>query len=402
MAVQLNELPITKITGEFAKLNESKHIIFPQILKSFNTTQTLNSFTFYDGFYLNNKIIYIYSQDKDKVLYNLNTVYEVPIYNGFCVFGSVYFVFYQNKCLVIDTRDDSHKTVNLTIDNSNQGIVKVKQLTPQMFAIITNNPTTIHLFGLDSAGAIASAKDGDTVNINSFTYATFSNPTFNIDLIYYDEKIYLIGDDYTVILDLEMKDLVYLITKETYNYRKTPFKELEDAGIKFIRETQSFYIFYNTVYNSYIYITKDFKDFYFGRETVYLTPEICFKIQGSSFYQITDLLQSEFAPITTYHEINFRLTLSYTVFQSLIINIPETQKGDNDRIATLNIEARYDAGYNIFSYGILYNRSNYRLLSRGEEFVISLYSNNAMRIENVVLIPAGDKNERKDYSRKTK
>jgi hypothetical protein len=300
-------------------------------------------------------------------------------------------VFYQDRCLVIDTRTDTVKTVKLTIDNTYQGIVKVKQLTPQMFAVITNNPTTIHLFGLDSAGAIASANDGDTVNINSFTYATFSNPTFNIDLIYYDGQLYLIGDDYSVILDLEMKDLVYLITKQTFNYRRTPFKEFEDVGIKFIRETQSFYVFYNTVYSCYIYITKDFKDYYFGRETVYLTPEICFKTQGSTFYQITDILQSEFSPITNYHEINFRLTLPYTIFNYLIINIPETQKGVNDRIASLTIEARYDVGYSIFSYGILYNKNNYRILSRGTDFVITLHSNNAMRIENIVLIPHGER-----------
>jgi hypothetical protein len=394
MAIQLTELPITKLSGEFVKLNESKHIIFPQILKSFDTTYTLNSFTVYDGFYLNDKIIYIYSQNTDKVLYDLNTVYETPAFNGFCVFGSVYFVFYQDKCLVIDTKTDTVKTVNLTIDNDFQGIIKVKQITPQLFAVITNNPTTIHLFGLDSAGDIASAPDGSTVNINSFSYATFSNPTFNIDLIYYNDQLYLIGDDYTVILDIEMKDLVYLITKQTFNYRITPFKELEDAGIKFIRETQSFYVFYNTVYSSYIYITKDFKDNYFGRETVYLTPNICFKLQGNTFYQITDILQSEFSPITNYHEINFRLTLPYTIFQSLIINIPETQKDSDDRIASLTIEARYDTGYNIFSYGILYNKSNYRILSRGTDFEITLHSNNAMRVENIVLIPKGVKNER--------
>jgi hypothetical protein len=397
--MQLNELPITKITGEFVKLNENKHVIFPQILKTFDTSATLNSFTAYDGFYLNDKIIYIYSQDKDKVLYNLNTVYETPAYNGFCVFGSNYFVFYQDKCLVIDTRTDKAKTVNLTIDNDNQGIVRVKQITSQLFAVITVNPTTVHLFGLDSAGAIASAQDGDTVNINSFTYATFSNPTFNIDLIYYNNQLYLIGDDYTVIIELEMKDLVYLITKQIYNYRRTPFKELEDAGVKFIREMQSFYMFYNTVYSSYIYISKDFKDFYFGRETVFLTPEICFKIQGNTFYLITDILQSEFSPITSYHEINFRLTLSYTLFQSLIIDIPETQNSNDNRIASLTIEARYDAGYNISSYGILYNKSNYRLISRGNEFEISLHSNNAMRVENIILIPQGEKNERKDNTR---
>jgi hypothetical protein len=51
----------------------------------------------------------------------------------------------------------------------------------------------------------------------------------------------------------------------------------------------------------------------------------------------------------------------------------------------MTIEARYDNGYNIWSYGILYNKSNYRLLARGDEFVITLHSNNALRVEEFVI-----------------
>jgi hypothetical protein len=384
-SINLLDLPITKITGEFVKLNETKNVIFPQILKTYITKHPLNAFSIYDGFYMNDKIIYVFNQYDDKVLYNLDKVYKTPAFKGFCVFGNVYFTFYEDKCLVIDTATDNAKVITLRIDNAVQGIVKVKQLTSQLFAIITNNPTTIHLFGLDSAGDIASANNGDTVNINSFSYATFSNPVFNIDLIYFEDKLYLIGDDYTVILKMEIKDIVYLQTLQTFNYRYSPFKDFENVGIKFVKETQSFYIFYNTLYNNYIYITKDLSNFYFGRETIFLTPEICFKLNELEFYLITDVLQSEFKPTTNYHEINFRLNLPYVVFKSAMLKIPEVQSDNPIRVATMTIEARYDNGYNIWSYGIMYNKSEYRLLARGSEFVVSLYSNNALRVEEFSL-----------------
>jgi len=380
-SINLLNLPITKITGEFVILNENKNVIFPQILQTFEASYSLNAFSVYDGFYLNNKIIYVFNQYGDKVLYNLNSLYNTPNFKGFCVFGNVYFTFYQDKCLVIDTKTDTVKTITLTIDNAVQGIVKVKQLTSQLFAIITNNPTTIHLFGLDSAGAIASATNGSTVNINSFSYATFSNPVHNIDLIYFDNKLYLLGDDYTVILNMDIKDIIYLQTIQTFNYRYTPFDEFENVGIKFVRETQSFYLFYHMLYNNYIYITKDLKNYYFGRETVFLTPDICFKLNEFKFYLITKILQSGFQLTTDYHEITFRLNLPYVVLKSAEIKMPEVQTDTPDRVATMTIEARYDNGYNIWSYGVLYDKSNYRILVRGEEFVISLYSTNALRIE---------------------
>lgn len=383
--IDLLDLPITKIAGEFVKLAENKNVIFPQILKVLSSNYSLNALDVYDGFYLNGKIIYIFKQDKDRVLYNLNTKYDVPNFNGFCVFGNVYFVFYQNKCLVIDTTNDKAKTVNLKIDNSDLTIIKVKQLTPQLFAIITSDPTTIHLFGLDSAGAIASANDGDTVNINSFSYASFSNPVVNVDLLSFENKLYLVGDDFTVLLDMHIKDIVYLQTKKTFDYKYLPFQDFENEGVIFVRETQSFYVFYNTLYYSYIYMTKDMKNCYFGRETVFLTPNVCLKLHENNFYITTDVLQSEFLITTNYHEISFRLHTSYTVFKSAKITIPEVQKTDIDRVASLTIEARYDNGYNIWSYGILYNKTNYRLLARGEEFVITIHSNNALRIEEFLI-----------------
>lgn len=390
-SINLLDLPITKISGEFVKLDENKNVIFPQIVNSFDTNYSLNAFQIYDGFYLNDRIIYIFNELNDYVLYNLSTQIQINSFNGFCVFGNVYFVFFQNKCLVIDTKKDTIKTVNLTIDGAQMDIIRVKQLTPQMFTILTLDPTTIFLFGLDSAGDLASSKDGDTVNIKSFSYTTYSNPTTNVDLINLDDKIYLIGDDFTVILKMEIKDIIYLQTLRTFNYRYTPFQDFENAGIKFIRETQSFYQFYNTLYNNYIYVTKDLKNFYFGRETVFLTPNICFKLQETKFYQITDILKSVFPFIETYHEINFRLETPYVVFKEFSVRVPEVQKPDYfhpntvERVASLVVETRYDNGYNIWSYGILYNKNNYRILSRGTDFVITLYSKNALRLEELVL-----------------
>jgi hypothetical protein len=383
-SIDLLSLDLAKITGDFVKLNENKNIIFPRTLKKIASKQPLHAFNVYDGFYLNDKIVYIYDKYYDYVLYNSEKVFETPNFKGFCVFGDTYFIFYQDKCLIINTVYDTVKVVSLLIDDARMSILKVKQITPQLFAIITANPTTIHLFGLDSAGVLASSDDGSEVNLTSFSYATFSNPTVNVDLIYFQDKLYLIGDDYTVILNMNIKDIIYLQTQATFDYRYTPFQNFENVGIKFIRETQSFYVFYNTLYNSYIYITKDFKNFYFGRETVFLTPNVCFKINEDSFFITTDILQTDYNPINNYHEINFRLSTPYIVLKSARVFIPEVQQ-DSGRVASLIIEARYDNGYNIWSYGIMYNKSNYRLLARGTDFVITIHSNNALRIEEFSL-----------------
>jgi len=193
----------------------------------------------------------------------------------------------------------------------------------------------------------------------------------------------LLGDDYTVILNMVIKDIVYLQTIQTFNYRYTPFNEFESVGIKFVRETQSFYLFYHTLYNNYIYITKDLK-LLFRKRNCILTPDICFKLHEFKFYLITKILQSGFTN-TNYHEITFRLNLPYVVLKSADIKIPEAEANNSVRVATMTIEARYDNGYNIWSYGVLYNKSNYRILVRGNEFVISLYSTNALRIEGFSL-----------------
>jgi hypothetical protein len=382
--INLLNLDLSKISGDFVKINKDKNIIFPQILNILASKYPLHAFNVYDGFYLNNKIIYIYDRYYDYVLYNLDRIYNTPNFNGFCVFGEAYFIFYQDKCLIIDTVYDTAKVVSLTIDGSRMSIIKVKQITPQLFAIITANPTTIHLFGLDSAGVLASANNGDQVNLNSFSYASFSNPTVNVDLIAFKDRLYLIGDDYSVVLNMNIKDIIYLQTQATYDYRYTPFREFENKGIKFIRETQSFYVFYNTLFNSYIYTTKDFESFYLGRDTVFLTPNVCFNIQKDDFYLITDILQTDYKAFESYHEVSFRLSTPYIVFKSARVYIPEIQQQE-DRIASLTLEARYENGYNIWSYGVMYNRFNYRILARGTDFVITLRSNNALRLEEFIL-----------------
>jgi hypothetical protein len=73
------------------------------------------------------------------------------------------------------------------------------------------------------------------------------------------------------------------------------------------------------------------------------------------------------------------------------VKISEVQKSFTlppdtvERVASLVIEARHENGYNIWSYGIMYNKNNYRILVRGTDFVITLYSNKALRLEELSL-----------------
>ena len=387
MELNLLQTPLPYISGDFAELNETANIIFPQVLNSMTANYSLNGVSFYDGYEINNQIYYAYNQSgTDQVLYSLSTVYQTPSFAGFCVFGADYFTFYNsNSCLVINTTNNNSNTVSIQIDGAVQNIAKAYQITPQLFALVTTNPTTVYVMGLDSVGAIANASPSSTVSLTAYSYATFSNPTVNIDIINFNNMLYLMGDDYTVLLKMQIKDLIYLQTEMSYNYRFTPFQQYEKAGLKFLRETHSFYVFYNTMWSSFVYITKDLKDMYFGENTVYLTPNLCLNITNNTFYQFTDILQNDISVIPSMHNISFKLDTPLSLLSQLFINIPETQIGNSSTIATFNIETRYQNQYNNFSYNILYNYPTYRLGVRGSSFVCGLSSSLGMRITEMVV-----------------
>ncbi|DAD54681.1 TPA: conserved hypothetical protein [Aquificae Joseph's Coat Spring virus] len=400
LELNLLKTPLPYISGDFVELNESANIIFPQVLNSTTAVYSLNGVSFYDGYEINNKIYYAYNQSgTDQVLYSLSTVYQTPNFAGFCVFGTNYFTFYNsNSCLVINTTNNASNTVSIQIDGATQNIVKAYQITPQLFALVTTNPTTVYIMGLDSVGAIANASPSSTVSLTAYSYATFSNPTVKIDLVNVNNLkftleygyppinvLYLIGDDYTVVLKLDIRDLIYLQTVESFNYRFTPFQQYEKAGLKFMRETHSFYVFYNTLWSSFVYITKDFKNMYLGENTIYITPNLCLNITNNTFYQFTDILQNDTIVIPSMHNISFRVDTPLTLLSQLFIDIPETQIGNSSTIATFNIETRYQNQYNNFSYNILYNYPTYRLGVRGSSFVLGLSSSLGMRITNMVL-----------------
>jgi hypothetical protein len=387
MELDLLKTPLPYISGDFVELNESANIIFPQVLNSMTAVYSLNGLSFYDGYEINNQTYYAYNQSgTDQVLYSLSTVYQTPSFAGFCVFGTNYFTFYNsNSCLVINTTNNNSKTVSIQINGAVQNIVKAYQITPQLFALITTNPTTVYVMGLDSVGAIANASPSSTVSLTAYSYATFSNPTVNIDLVNVNNTLFLMGDDYTVLLKLMIKDLIYLQSEQSFNYRFTPFQEYEKAGLKFIRETHSFYVFYNTLWSSFVYITKDFKNMYFGENTVYITPNLCLNITNNTFYQFTDILQNDTSVIPSTHNISFKIDIPLSLLSQLFIDIPETQIGNSSTIATFNIETRYQNQYNNFSYNILYNYPTYRLGVRGSSFVFGLSSSLGMRITNMVV-----------------
>jgi len=387
MELNLLQTPTTYISGDFVEINETSNIIFPQVLNSMTAVYSLNGVSVYDGYEINNQIYYAYNQSgTDQVLYSLSTVYQTPNFAGFCVFGTDYFTFYNsNSCLVINTTNNNSNTVSVQIDGAVQNIVKAYQITPQLFALVTTNPTTVYVMGLDSVGAIATASPSSTVSLTAFSYATFSNPTVNIDLINFNNILYLMGDDYTVLLKMQIKDLIYLQTETSFNYRFTPFQEYEKAGLKFLRETHSFYVFYNTLWSSFVYITKDLKNVYLGESTVYMTPNLCLNTINNTFYQFTDILQNDTVVIPSMHNISFRVDTPFTLLSQLFIDIPETEIQNSYTIATFNLETRYQNQYNNFSYNILYNYPTYRLGIRGSNFVCGLSSSLGMRITNMVM-----------------
>jgi len=54
MELNLLQTPLPYISGDFAELNETANIIFPQVLNSMTAVYSLNGVSFHDGYEINN------------------------------------------------------------------------------------------------------------------------------------------------------------------------------------------------------------------------------------------------------------------------------------------------------------------------------------------------------------
>jgi len=370
-AINLTKLPIVNMKGDAVYLSENGFIVFPQITRQryLNITTLPNNFV--EGFVLNDKVFLVLNRSN---LYDVFYENIIGTYNGFTgavVFGDVIFCFTDNNtCLVIDTATDEVKTITIS-EPSN--IVYVYQLSAYLFAVITASPTTVYIYSMDDAGSIATANNGSTITLPSYSYGVFANPKVNPRLIKRNDLLYLIGDDATVLLSLQISDLIYLRTEETLLQRICPFPEIEEQGIEFVRETQNFYLFRNSLFNNLVWVSKGDKRIYFSTNYLYLSQYHV--VYDRNLYTLQDIIDPEKPNLPLAKEFTVKFKKNW--LNGISLEVLETTNYDLGHMVVLS---RFLDFQNFFNYTLHATRINYRLALRGEEFVVSLFTDQACRI----------------------
>ncbi len=369
--INLTDLPLADIKGDLVYLTQNKHIVFPQITEVHSIPDRIFYSNYINGVVLNDKFFVVL---KDPILYKIiyqNTVFYTTQLAGVVIFGDVIFAFIENnQCLVINTLTNETKIVRITEPNN---IVFAYQLTTFLFALITSPPTTVYIYSTDDAGNIATAFSD--VSLPAYSYGVFANPKRNPKLLKKGEIIYLYGDDATVLMSLEVSDLVYLRTQDTFLHKLSLFPEFEEQGLEFVEETVSFYLFKNHLLNNFVWISKGDSKIFFSTNYIYLSPNHI--VYDENLYIAQDVLTST--------KPNIPLSKEFTVkfkARSLDRVILEVKETTDSEIGSLSVLSRYLEGENFFSYSVNDYQTEYRLGLRGREFVVSLYTDQACRIRS--------------------
>jgi len=372
-AIDLTKLPIVNIKGDAVYLSEEGFIVFPQITRQRYLEITTLPNSFIEGFVLNNKVFLVLSRNNLYDVFYENTIRTYTKFVGVVVFGDVIFCFVDNnRCLVINTATNEVKTITIS-EPSN--IVYVYQLSAYLFAVITTPPTTVYIYSMDDVGSIATANDGNTITLPAYSYGVFANPKVNLRLVKRDNLLYLIGDDATVLLSLQVSDMIYLRTEETALQRICPFPEFEKQGIEFVRETQNFFLFRNSLFNNLVWVSKGNKRIYFSTNYLYLSQHHV--IYGRNLYTMQDVIDPEQPNIPLQKE--FTVKFKKNGLNGISLDVLEATNYDLGHMVVLN---RFLDFQNFFNYFVRATRINHRLALRGEEFVVSLYTDQACRIRS--------------------
>jgi hypothetical protein len=359
--------------GDAVYLSEEGFIVFPQVVRQrYLEISTLPN-NFVEGFVLNDKVFLVLSRDIFYDIFYENTLRTYSKFAGVVVFGDVIFCFVDtNRCLVINTATNEVKTITIS-EPSN--IVYVYQISAYLFAVITTPPTTVYIYSMDDAGRIATATDESTITLPAYSYGVFANPKINPRLIKKNDLLYLIGDDATVLLSLQVSDLIYLRTEETFLQRVCPFPEFEEQGIEFVRETQNFYLFRNSLFNNLIWISKGNRRIYFSTNYLYLSQH--YVVYDRNLYTLQDTIDPDKPHIPFQKEFTVKFKKNW--LNGINLEVLETTDYNIGHMVVLN---RFFDFQNFFNYTVRATRTNYRLALRGEEFVVSLYTDQACRIRS--------------------
>jgi hypothetical protein len=99
---------------------------------------------------------------------------------------------------------------------------------------------------------------------------------------------------------------------------------------------------------------------------------------GNKLYTVSDFISSEYTNIPLQKE--FTAKFKTNGLNGLGLEILETT---NDNVGYISVLSRFLDFESYFNYQIKATQTNYRLTLRGEEFVVSLYTTEACRIQSI-------------------
>jgi hypothetical protein len=169
--------------------------------------------------------------------------------------------------------------------------------------------------------------------------------------------------------------MIYLRTEETALQKISPFPEFEEQGVEFVRETQNFFLFRNGLFNNLVWISKGNKRIYFSTNYLYLSQH--HMLHDRNLYTLQDVMDPEQPNIPLQKE--FTAKFKKGGLNGISLEVLETTDYDLGHMVVLS---RFLDFQNFFNYYVYATRTHYKLAVRGEEFIVSLYTDQACRIRS--------------------
>ena len=395
VSLSLKDIPIDTISGENVILNtSSKEVLFPFYVKRYNLTRPTNNF--YDCLVLNNCFVLITLNPDNthsiSVLDLRNNTEVLSLtgvnYKGVINAGDKIALFYNNDTIkLIDSNTLNITTKQpYTINGGSFNILKVRQLNSQMFTIISSSPTTVFIFSILDLLNLFTNNTGD---LTSFTYATSVLPSKNVDVLYYNNDLYVFGDDGTIVYEFYISDLVYLKTISYYTYKYLPFEKFPSlssfgSGLTLDKIlSDNTLIFYNQNEDTYFQFNTYNEIFYFSSRYVLTNKFIYDTVSGDLFEISTKPVNSELL----FSDFECRLSVKYKFpFSRILYSVsPVIKEILYPTNLNIQIETKYMTYYNTFAYNIHYNRPSIVVNLYGDTFIVNLLANYYLRLQDLIL-----------------
>lgn len=389
--LDLKSIELNNFSGENVLLTKDREVIFPAVQAIYNLNFPITNF--YDAFVMNNCFILVLKVLNNYYIYVFNlatkelsySLYNVQ-YNGIVYAGNQIHIFYNgNKFDRIDSNNLNKETVTYKLNSTNPNTIKVRHINSQAFLILTSNPTTVFISDILSLLSINSSND----DLLSLSYATYAIPSQNIDVLFYEGKIYLIGDDGTVIISLDIKDIVYLKTESLSFYRFNPIEEiltLSVLGAGFTLDcilSNNVVRVYNKNEDQFIYLDLAKSFLYFSNRYIYMFNYI-FDVVKGILYKI--ILKSGSNCILL-PDIDYRFSVKqYFPSKVNFYNVSYTIKDLlTPTYIDFQIESKFIEFYNTYSYRVDYKRNSFIANVNGDGFILHIKPKTSLLLSNLAL-----------------